>query len=191
MTTHWAVYLWPMYFYECIFQLFKVYWKSITGEILTSMKSDDTSNLHCPKITGAQQTYDQDHGAVLFVSSYRPFYLFFCFLGPHLWHMEAPRLGVKLGYSCWPTPTATAMPDLSHIFDLHHSSLKCSILNPLSKARDWTCILMDTSWICFHCTTMGTPGPCEIYQTFREELTTIFLKPLWKAIDKRPLLNSS
>ena len=39
--------------------------------------------------------------------------------------------------------TATAMPELSHICDLHHSSWQCQILNPLSEARDWTCILMD------------------------------------------------
>ena len=31
------------------------------------------------------------------------------------------------------------------------------ILNPLSKTRDQTRILMDTSRICFHCTSMGTP----------------------------------
>ena len=31
------------------------------------------------------------------------------------------------------------------------------ILNPLSKARDRTCVLMDASQICFLCTTMGTP----------------------------------
>ena len=28
------------------------------------------------------------------------FFFFFCFLGPHLWHMEFPRLGVE----CRPTP---------------------------------------------------------------------------------------
>ena len=26
----------------------------------------------------------------------KAFFLFFCFLEPHLWHMEIPRLGVKL-----------------------------------------------------------------------------------------------
>ena len=31
------------------------------------------------------------------------------------------------------------------------------IPNPLSKARDWTHIVMDTSQICFHYTTMETP----------------------------------
>ena len=36
---------------------------------------------------------------------------------------------------------ATAMPDLSLIFDLHHSSQQCQILSPLSEARDGTCNL--------------------------------------------------
>ena len=31
--------------------------------------------------------------------------------------------------------------------DLHHSSRQQWILNPLSEARDSTCILMDTSWV--------------------------------------------
>ena len=42
--------------------------------------------------------------------------------------------------------TATATPDLSIIFNLHHSSQQCWILNPQSGARDQTCNLMDTSW---------------------------------------------
>ena len=29
---------------------------------------------------------------------------FLCLLGPYPWHMEIPRLGVELSYSCWPTP---------------------------------------------------------------------------------------
>ena len=36
------------------------------------------------------------------------------------------------------TAAATAMPDLSRICDLHHSSWQCQIFNPLSEARDWT-----------------------------------------------------
>ena len=42
---------------------------------------------------------------------------------------------------------ATAMPDPSHICHLHHSSWQRQIFNPLSEARDGTCILMDTSQI--------------------------------------------
>ena len=40
--------------------------------------------------------------------------------------------------------------DLSLICDLHHSSWQRRTLNPLSKARDRTRILMDASQICFH-----------------------------------------
>ena len=41
--------------------------------------------------------------------------------------------------------TATATPNLSLICNLHHSSQQCWIFNPLSKARDRTLILMDSS----------------------------------------------
>ena len=79
--------------------------------------------------------------------------LLFCFLGPHLCHMEVPRLGVKSE----PQLPATAMWDLSHVCNLHHSSWQCWILSPLSEARDQTRILMGTSQIRFQCTTTGTP----------------------------------
>ena len=36
------------------------------------------------------------------------FLLFFFFLGPHLWHMEVPRLGVKLELQLPAYTTATA-----------------------------------------------------------------------------------
>ena len=47
--------------------------------------------------------------------------------------------------------------DLSHVFELHHSSQQCQILNPPSGARDPTCVLMVTSQMRFYCTTVGTP----------------------------------
>ena len=49
------------------------------------------------------------------------------------------------------------MPDLSHIGDLHHSSRQCQIVNLLNKARDWTHVLMDTSWVNYYWAIMGTP----------------------------------
>ena len=49
------------------------------------------------------------------------------------------------------------MSDLSHICDLHHSSWQHQIVNPLSKARDWTHNLIVPSQICFRCATVGTP----------------------------------
>ena len=47
---------------------------------------------------------------------------------------------------------STATWDPSHICKLHQSS---GILNPLSKARNWTWILMDTSWACYCLATVG------------------------------------
>jgi len=75
--------------------------------------------------------------------------LVFVFSGPHLWHMEVPRLGVKLELQLPAYFTGTAMPDLSHIYNLHHSLQQRQILNPLSEARDPTCVLMDASEIRF------------------------------------------
>ena len=72
-------------------------------------------------------------------------FFFFFFLGPHLWHVEVPRLGVESELHL--PAFATATWHLSHVCDLHHSSLQCRILNPLSEARDQTCILMDMSWV--------------------------------------------
>ena len=40
---------------------------------------------------------------------------------------------------------ATAMRDLSHVCDPHHSSWQRQILTPLGEARDQTSILMDAS----------------------------------------------
>ena len=41
--------------------------------------------------------------------------------------------------------------------ELYQNSWKCQIPDLLSKARDWTCILMDKSHIRFCCATMGIP----------------------------------
>ena len=49
------------------------------------------------------------------------------------------------------------MWDPSCVCNLHHSLWQCWILNPLSEARDRTCIFMDTSQIHYRWTTTGTP----------------------------------
>ena len=66
------------------------------------------------------------------------FYLFiyFVFLGLHLWHMEVPRPGIKSELQLLAYATATVMQDLNHDCELHYSSWQCWMLNPLCEARD-------------------------------------------------------
>ena len=85
------------------------------------------------------------------LSSGLPFnFLFLCFsiLGLNLQHMEVLRLGAELELQLLAYTIATAMQDPSWVCKLHHSSWPHEILNPLSEARDWTCIFMDTCWVC-------------------------------------------
>ena len=84
--------------------------------------------------------------------------------------MEVLRLEVRLELQLPAYTTATAMLDLSHIFNLHHNSWQCWILNLPSEAKDSPCILMDTSQIHFHWATMRIP------QLFEE---TVFLPSLF------------
>ena len=78
------------------------------------------------------------------------FVCLFCSLALHLRPMEVPRLGVKSELQLPASTTATATQDPSCVFDLHHSSRQQWILNPLSRARDQTLIIMDASQV---------PGP--------------------------------
>ena len=64
--------------------------------------------------------------------------------------MEVPRLEVKLELLLLAYATATAMQDVSHVCDLHHSSQQRQMLNSLRKARDQNQNLMVTSWIRSH-----------------------------------------
>ena len=56
--------------------------------------------------------------------------------------MEVLRLGVKSELQLPAYTTAIAVQDLSHVCNLYHSSWQCQILNPLSKARDRTNVLI-------------------------------------------------
>ena len=60
--------------------------------------------------------------------------------------MEAPRLGVESELQLPAYATATALQDLSCIYDLCHS-LWQHFLNPLTEARDRVCILTETSQV--------------------------------------------
>ena len=76
-------------------------------------------------------------------------YIFICcfFLELHPQHMEVFRLGVKSELQLLANATATATQDPSHIHVPRQSSQQCWIPNTLSKAGDWTCILMDDRFI--------------------------------------------
>ena len=63
-------------------------------------------------------------------------------------HTEVPKLGVKLELQPPAYSTATATRDLRCVCNLHHSSRRRQILNPLSKAKDRTRILMDLNQVC-------------------------------------------
>ena len=78
---------------------------------------------------------------------YLPYFILFVFLGSHSWHMEVPRLGVESEPQLLAYTTATATWDPSRICDLHHSPWQCRIPNPLSKARNRICVLMDASQV--------------------------------------------
>ena len=84
------------------------------------------------------------------------FIYFLLFLGPHPRHMEVPRLAAQPELQLPAYATATAMPDLSCVCDLHHSSWQCRILNPLGEARVQTHDLMVPRRIHVRCA-MGTP----------------------------------
>ena len=73
------------------------------------------------------------------------FNLFVCFLGCTCSKWKFSGQGLNQSCSCQPTAEVRG-PNC--IYDLHHSSRQCRILNPLIKARAQTHILMDTSWVC-------------------------------------------
>ena len=81
--------------------------------------------------------------SVLQISSFASLLNFLFFLGLYPWHMEVPRLGLESELQLLACATAKAMPDPSHVCDLHHSSQQHRILNPLSEARDRT----HSSWL--------------------------------------------
>ena len=75
------------------------------------------------------------------------FYFIFCLLGLHPQHREVPRVGVKSELPPLAYATAIAIPDLSQVCHLYHSSWQRQILNLLIEARDRTLILMDASQV--------------------------------------------
>ena len=61
-----------------------------------------------------------------------------------MWHFEVPELGVESELQLQAYITVTATPDQSSLCDPCCSLWQHWILNPLSEAKDGTCILTDT-----------------------------------------------
>ena len=77
-------------------------------------------------------------------------YLFFVFLVPCLRHVEVPRPGVEWELQRFTCAAATrSEPHLRSTPQFHR--------NARSEARDRTCILMDSSQVCYCRATVGTP----------------------------------
>ena len=83
---------------------------------------------------------------IAFVVLYHSFFFLFCCFKATPTALEVPRLGMNqlqlLAYA-----RATETWDPSHVCNLHHNSQQFQILNSLNKARDWACVLMDTSQV--------------------------------------------
>ena len=84
------------------------------------------------------------------------FFLFFCLFKIEPTANGGSQAGGWIRSVAVSYAIATATPDLSCVCERHHSSKQCQILNPLSGAKDRTCILMDTSWVHCHWATMRT-----------------------------------
>ena len=80
----------------------------------------------------------------------------------------------RIGATAAGYTTATATWDPSCIYELHHSSQQRQIPDPVSEGRDGTHILMNTSQICFYCTTKGTLRTC-IFLNINEEISFVML----------------
>ena len=95
---------------------------------------------------------------------------------------QAFSLGVELELHFLVTATAIATPDSSRVWDLHHSSRQHWILNSLSRVRDRTLSLKDTSQVHFHWATAGTLLMCFNKKLFAvvwvtgESIREIFLR---------------
>ena len=86
--------------------------------------------------------------------------------------MDVPSLGVRSELQLPAYTTATATWDPSLVCKLHHTSQQRQIPDPLSGARDQTCLLMDTSRIHFCCATEGTPHFVSLMYVCREKGST-------------------
>ena len=83
----------------------------------------------------------------------------FCFFGggPHLQHMEVPRLGVELEPQLLAYTTVTALWAPNHVCDLHHGSWQCQSLTHWARPGIQPASLWMLIRFVNHRATTGTP----------------------------------
>ena len=91
----------------------------------------------------------------------RLFAFFFFSLGLCPWHMEVPKLGVQSELQLPAYVTATAAPDPSQVFDLHHSSQQHRILNLLRPGIEPT-----ASWLLVRFNSSAPRTPMRLFVLF-------------------------
>ena len=102
-------------------------------------------------------------------------FLFFFFLGPHLLHMEVPRLGAKSELQLPAYTTATAMWDQSHICKA--GSLTHWARQRIKPTSTWILVKFLTHW-----TTIRTPWISRLTCLYPSSLTcgvTLMLLKGW------------
>ena len=101
-------------------------------------------------------------------------FLFFCFcffFRDTLAAYRSSQARLNQSYSCQLTP----QPQQCWIQAMSATyTQQCQIPDPLSKARDWTCILIDISQIRFCCAMMGIPIMVVILMCLWEEVNSEF-----------------
>ena len=99
-------------------------------------------------------------------SSHQVKFFFFSFFRAVLMAYVNSQARGQIGAATAGPATATATWDPSHVCDFHHSSQQLPILNPLGKARDWTCILIDTRQVRYHWTMTGTSITWNVHRAY-------------------------
>ena len=115
-----------------------MFWNILTPNINTKYKTET----YLIDLLGLLTSYE-----IFFTFNFF-FFFFFCFRGPHVQHIEVPRLGVNWSCSC----RHTLQQQQGRIYSSQH----CWILNPPSEPQDSTWILMGTIWVHYCWATRGT-----------------------------------
>ena len=104
-----------MYYFNLFFFLLRLWHVEVPRPGTEPCHSNDTRSFNC------QATRE------LLILFFKFLFIFMLSLGPHLWHIIVPGLGVELELQLLAYTTATATSDLSRVCELHHSNARSLI----------------------------------------------------------------